>query len=320
MHAIPGCEAQARGHGVPVQTQAAQIMPWAWGFGGHGFVRRRLQSRLRWGGGGGPCLAAPGDQAGVDLARDHIGITQSLHQKGRIGLHWPAFDLRRHGAQSGDGLCAVGGMVDQLGQHGVVMRADRIALRKAGVHAAMGQAEVVQNANAGQKPVRGIFGIEAGLYRMAVQDNLILRQGQGLAISHADLPCDQIDVGDRLGHGVFDLQPRVHFHEPDAVGAQALAGVGNEFHRARADIVHSSRRPHRRRAQGIARGGVHAGGGGFLDHLLVAALQAAIAFEEVDDVAMGVAKDLHLDMARMGDIAFEQDMGLAKRLLRLALA
>ena len=40
-----------------------------------------------------------------------------------------------------------------------------------------------------------------------------------LARGDAQLPFDQIDAGDFLGHRMFDLQPRVHFHEEDAVGA-----------------------------------------------------------------------------------------------------
>ena len=42
----------------------------------------------------------------------------------------------------------------------------------------------------------------------------------------------------------------------------------------------------------------HAGGGRFLDHLLVAALEGAVALEQVDDVALAVGEDLHLDVAR----------------------
>ena len=102
---------------------------------------------------------------------------------------------------------------------------------------------------------------------------MILHQRQRLAARHAQLPFDQIGAGDRLGHGMFDLKPGVHFHEPDAVGAQALRGVGDEFNRARADVIDGAGRTDRRVAQGGAGGGIHAGGGGLLDHLLVAALQ-----------------------------------------------
>ena len=112
---------------------------------------------------------------------------------------------------------------------------------------------------------------------------------------------------------MFDLQPRVHFHEPDAVGAQTFGGVGDELDRACADIVDRFCRLHRRGAEYLARCRVHARCGGFLDHLLVTALQRTIAFEQMNDVAVGVAKHLHLNMARALDILFNQDMRIAER-------
>ena len=46
--------------------------------------------------------------------------------------------------------------------------------------------------------------------------SLLLRQRQRLARGHAQLPLDQIEAGDHLGHRVLDLQARVHFHEVEA--------------------------------------------------------------------------------------------------------
>jgi hypothetical protein len=48
------------------------------------------------------------------------------------------------------------------------------------------------------------------------------------------------------------------------------------------------------------------GRGRFLDHLLVAALERAVALEQVDGVPVVVAEDLHLDMARLGDVFLNQ--------------
>src|SRR3546814_18224261 len=95
---------------------------------------------------------------------------------------------------------------------------------------------------------------------------------------------------------MLDLQPRVHFHEPDAVGAQALRRVGDELDRPCTDIIDRLRGAHRGGAELGARGFVHAWGGGFLDHLLVAALARAVALEQVDDVAVPVAEYPHLHM------------------------
>ena len=61
-------------------------------------------------------------------------------------------------------------------------------------------------------------------------DKLVLRQRQLFAARHAQLPFDQILAGDLLGDRMLDLQPGVHFHEPDAVGAQAsLASAMNSI-------------------------------------------------------------------------------------------
>ena len=56
-----------------------------------------------------------------------------------------------------------------------------------------------------------------------------------------------------------------------------------------------------------------------LDHLLVAALHRAVAFEEMDDRAMLVGEDLHLDMTGALDQLLEIDVVLAEGGLRLAL-
>ena len=104
---------------------------------------------------------------------------------------------------------------------------------------------------------------------------------------------------------MLHLQPRVHFHEPYAVGAQAVAGVGDEFDRAGAFIIDRLGGADGGGADGFAGFLVHARRGGFLDHLLVAALERAIAFEQVDDIAVAIAEHLHLDMARALDPFFD---------------
>jgi hypothetical protein len=58
-------------------------------------------------------------------------------------------------------------------------------------------------------------------------------------------------------------------------------------------------------------------GGGFLEHLLVAALQRAVALAEMDGVALAVAEHLELDMARVAEIFLDIDGVVAERALRL---
>jgi hypothetical protein len=64
----------------------------------------------------------------------------------------------------------------------------------------------------------------------------------------------------------------------------------------------------------------HDGRGRLLDDLLVAALDGAVALAEVDDVAVAVGEDLHLDVARVGQVALEVDRRVGEELLPLAAA
>ena len=101
---------------------------------------------------------------------------------------------------------------------------------------------------------------------------------------------------------------------------EALGRVGDEFDRAGAFVIDRLRRAHRRAAHRLARRLVHARRGRFLDHLLVAALERAVALEQVDDIAVAVAEHLHLDVARAFDPFFEQHDVVAEARRRLALA
>ena len=59
--------------------------------------------------------------------------------------------------------------------------------------------------------------------------------------------------------------------------------------------------------------------GGFLDHLLVAALHGAVALAEVDDVAVGVREHLELDVPRLLQEFLHVDLVVAERRARLGL-
>ena len=58
-------------------------------------------------------------------------------------------------------------------------------------------------------------------------------------------------------------------------------------------------------------------GGAFLPDLLMAALQRAVALAEMDRVALAVAENLDLDMARLLEIFFEIDRVVAEGRLGL---
>src|ERR1044071_183890 len=137
---------------------------------------------------------------------------------------------------------------------------------------------------------------------MALQCDLVLAQRQALAGRDAELPFDEIETGDRLRHRMLDLQPRVHLHEIDVLRVM----LGDELDRAGADIADRARRGDRYLAELVAPFRAEPGRGRLLDDLLMAALDRAVAFPEMHDVALRVAKHLHLDMVRPLEIALEE--------------
>ena len=138
----------------------------------------------------------------------------------------------------------------------------------------------------------------------------VLRERQRLASGDPQLLLDEIDAVHHLRDRMLDLQPGVHLHEEELVGP---VGRDDELDRAGArvaaragglDRLGTHRRPHlgveqRRRC--------------LLDDLLMAALQAALALAEMDDVAVCVGQHLDLDVPRIADEALDQQRVVTER-------
>ena len=132
--------------------------------------------------------------------------------------------------------------------------------------------------------------------------DVLLRDRQLLARGDADLLLDQVAARDHLAHRVLDLDPRVHLHEGEVpvVVEQELHGAGARVadrQRARdgllADVLAHLRRQVRGRR--------------LLDQLLMAPLHRAVALPEVDAVAVRVADELHLGVARRLEVPLDVD-------------
>ena len=115
---------------------------------------------------------------------------------------------------------------------------------------------------------------------------------------------------------MLDLDARVDLDEVE------LAGVGilQELDRSGADLAGLARDLQRMTAKLLALRHFKVWRRRPLDDLLVAALDRAVALEQVYSIAMRVAQHLHLDMAGALDQLFEIDLVLAEGGLRLALA
>ena len=59
----------------------------------------------------------------------------------------------------------------------------------------------------------GVFRAQPHLDGVTGELDIFLHKPQRLAAGDAQLQFDEIETGDRLGNGMLDLQPRVHFHE-----------------------------------------------------------------------------------------------------------
>ena len=145
---------------------------------------------------------------------------------------------------------------------------------------------------------------------MAVDPYVVLRQGQSLPRGHPQLHLDEVDPRHRLGHRVLHLQASVHLQEGEVAGASRGHDV---LHGPRRGVAHRAGKPHRRGADLLAQAGVKQRGGSLLDDLLVAPLQGALALPEVDDAAMLVGEDLHLDVPRGLHVALDEQAIVTER-------
>ena len=171
-----------------------------------------------------------------------------------------------------------------------------------------------QRAGRRQEVARRILGIEPDLDGVAVDAQLVLGERHLPAGRDDELPFDQILAGDRLGDGMLDLQAGVHLHEEE--GAVL---VGDELDGAGALVADGLGGGDRRLAHRLAPRRVHVGRRRLLDHLLVAALDRAVALEEIEAVAMAVGEDLDLDMARPRQVLLDQHVIVGEGGLGLAL-
>ena len=130
---------------------------------------------------------------------------------------------------------------------------------------------------------------------------------QRAALRDLKLKPHEVDPGDAFGHRMLDLDARVHLQK-----IEASVVVEKKFDSSGADIADRARRLHRGRAHPRPQLGRDGGRRRFLDQLLMAALDRAVALAEMDDRAMLVAEDLDLDVARAEKRALEKQPPVAE--------
>ena len=199
---------------------------------------------------------------------------------------------------------------DELGDHGVEAVVDAAPLDHAGVHAhalAARLAVAAEIARRWQEAVARVLGQDAGLQGHAL--GLGHPEGAGIpqrlgpaALGQLQLGLDQIHAIDCLGDGMLHLETGVHLQE-----VELPLGVHQELDGARPPVAGLPHQGHGGPAEGLAQGQINHGAGRLLDDLLVAPLQAALALAEKYSAALAIAEDLHLDVARRGQVALHED-------------
>ena len=219
-------------------------------------------------------------------------------------------------------------MHDQLGDHGVVVHGNLAAVLHAGIHThaqqirrvalehgLRGRCEAHQATGGREEFTERVFRVDAAFNRPAIALHLRLGQRQLLASSHADHQLHQVQAGDGFGHWVLDLQAGVHLQK-----VKALVLADHKLHRARALVVHGLGQRDCLLAHGFAGRVADKGRWRFFNHLLVAALDRAFALVQIQHIAVGVADQLDLDVARLFDEFFNEHAVIAKTVACLVAA
>src|SRR2546421_2805834 len=187
--------------------------------------------------------------------------------------------------------------------------------RPAFIHAAVqadtrarGIEQQADRSRAGEIIVVGILGVNTALYGMAAETDVFLREERWFTSSDADLEMNQVEPGGELSHRMFHLQPCVHFEEIEisALVNQefdgSCASVGGGFGYSNRDFAHSA-----------AHFSVDDWRWRLLQYFLVAPLDGALAFSEIDDVAMLIGQDLHFNVSRIEQRFLDVDFAVSER-------
>ncbi len=106
---------------------------------------------------------------------------------------------------------------------------------------------------------------------------------------------------------MLHLKPSVHLEKVELFAAQ------QELHRSGRRVAELFSRRDRRRAHALSKLRRDGRRRRFLDDLLMAPLDGAVAFETVHHVAMRIAKDLHFHVPRPFQPLFQKDGVITKR-------
>src|SRR5207249_3441881 len=215
------------------------------------------------------------------------------------------------------GFAAIFAGRDEFGDQGVVCGRDRVTGVNMAVHAHATSAGLVihfDSTGTGAEVIEGIFGVDAALDGMAFEGEVVLRKLERLAHRDENLLFDKVHAGDFFGDRVLDLNALVDFEEVKVTVVVhdefdgAGVGVMRHFGNANSGFAHFF-------AQ-VFEFVFDEWGRRFFDNLLVAPLNRAVAFAQMDDIAAIVGEDLKLDVVGFFDEFLDVNAGVAERFFR----
>ena len=131
--------------------------------------------------------------------------------------------------------------------------------------------------------------------------------GERPSSSDEELFAHEIETRNELRHPVLHLEPGVDLEEPEPA-----VGIEQELCRCRVRKPGDGRGADGQGVDRLALLRGQSGCGRFLDQLLVATLDRAVALADGDDGASVIAQQLDLDVTRGADLTFEVDGTVAE--------
>ena len=220
----------------------------------------------------------------------------------RAGIERNAERMQRRGAIRSRG--------DHLGQERVVGRRDLGAALDPPVDPDPRRpTDIGDPSRAGLKVACHVLGVDACLHRgTGGAGGTGTRQGVRIVVRDAQHELDEVHAPHFLGHGMLNLKAGIDLEEHRL----APVDVIDELDRAGGAVPHRPAELFAGPGDDVAHRIGEVGRRRLLDHLLVAALQAAVPVPENDDIALAVPDHLDLDVAGVADPPFKKHTGVAE--------
>ena len=137
---------------------------------------------------------------------------------------------------------------------------------------------------------------------------------QCVALRHLNLCAHEVDACHHFRDRVLHLNARIHLDKIPRLGIHIV----EKLHRARVVVPDVLGQFQRRRAEFVPHRFIQRHARGDLHHFLITPLHRTIAFVQMQNIAVLVAQNLHLNVLGVLHVLFEKHRRIAKRAIGLA--